>query len=126
MERRVLYLLQKESDTMAIDYAIIGERIRDERKRQGLTQEDLSDQIDVSVVFMSRVERGETKINLNRLAQISAVLNLPLEKLIKGTSFQSENYLDDDLYNIIIQCSPAKQRLIYNIAKIVLNSNFVR
>ena len=111
---------------MDIDYSILGERIRNERKKQGLTQEDLAFKIDMSSVYLSRVERGTTKINLNRLAQISTVLDIPLETLITGTCFKSEKYLDDELYNIIIQCSPIKQKLIYNLAKIVLNSNFVK
>ena len=107
---------------MTIDYGIIGERIREERKRQGITQEELSYELDISVVFLSRIERGTAKVNLGRLAQISDFLNVPLEKLITGTSVYSENYLEKDLYNIIVQCTPTKQRLIYNIAKIVLDS----
>lgn len=111
---------------MEIDYSILGERIRRERRKQGLTQEDLAYKIDMSSVFLSRVERGTSRINLNRLAQISNVLDIPLETLITGTCFKSEKYLDNELYEIITQCSPVKQKLIYNLAKIVLSSNFVK
>ena len=111
---------------MEIDYSILGERIRRERRKQGLTQEDLAYKIDMSSVFLSRVERGTSRINLNRLAQISTVLDIPLETLITGTCFKSEKYLDNELYEIITQCSPVKQKLIYNLAKIVLSSNFVK
>lgn len=114
-----------KSVDVTIDYKLIGERIREIRKEIGMTQEALSEKIDVTIAFMSRIERGATQINLKRLAQIADVLNVPIEKIITGTTTKSDNYLDKDLYNILIRCTPEKQRLIYNIAKIVSVSNFV-
>ena len=52
---------------MAIDYSVIGQRIREARISKNLTQEDLSEQLDVSVAFLSRIERGSSHINLRRL-----------------------------------------------------------
>ena len=109
---------------MEIDYKIIGQRIREARKKKGYSQEKLSEMIDVAVPYISRVERGE-KVNLKRLAQISKVLDVPIEYLIGGVVTQAENYLDRELYEVLLQCSPAKQRLIYNIAKIVSGAKFV-
>ena len=111
---------------MNIDYKIIGQRIKDARKRQGWTQERLSEEIDVTTVFISRVERGATQINLRRLAQIIHALNTSIEYLIAGIETKRPNYLDKELYETLINCSPAKQRLIYNIAQIVSNATFVQ
>lgn len=102
-----------------IDYSIIGERIREARKKKGWSQEKLSEEIDVATAFLSRVERGHSHINLKRLAQISKALEVPLEKLVTGVDTASEKYLDKELYNILINCTPDKQRLIYNIAKAI-------
>ena len=110
---------------MNIDYALIGERIRNERKKKGLTQEQLSEKIDLTTVYLSRIERGTVRVNLKRLAQLANVLEVPIELLISGTTVDSKIYLDKELYNILSSCTPEKQRLIYNIAKIVLNSDFV-
>ena len=87
--------------------------------------EKLSEEIDVATAFLSRVERGHSQINLKRLAQISKALDVPLEKLVTGTDTCSDKYLDKELYNILINCTPDKQKLIYNIAKIVSGSDFV-
>ena len=108
-----------------IDYSLIGERIRKARKDKGWSQEKLSEEIDVATAFLSRVETGRSQINLKRLAQISKALEVPLEKLVTGSDTSSDKYLDKELYNILINCTPEKQRLIYNIAKIVSGSNFV-
>lgn len=52
---------------MALDYTIIGERLKKARLEKNLTQEQLAEQIDVSIAFLSRVERGSSHINLKRL-----------------------------------------------------------
>lgn len=109
---------------MEIDYKVIGQRIKKARLEKGLTQEKLSEEIDVATVYISRIERGN-KINLERLAQIARVLGVSIEYLLTGAATQYENYLDKDLYDILKECTPKKQRLIYNIAQIVCDSQFI-
>ena len=109
---------------MEIDYKVIGQRIKEARRKKGWSQERLSEEIDVAVAYISRLERG-CQVNLKRLAQISAVLDVKLEYLITGAVVAEKNYLDQELYETLMQCTPEKQRLIYNIAKIVSNANFV-
>ena len=61
---------------MAIDYSVIGSRIKEARLSKNLTQEELADQIDISVAFLSRVERGNSHINLKILNQICGLLDV--------------------------------------------------
>ena len=42
---------------MAIDYNIMGERIKKARLEKQLTQENIAEKLDVSVAFLSRIER---------------------------------------------------------------------
>ena len=122
----MLYLpIKKGEDEMEIDYKIIGERIKEARREKGWSQERLSEEIDVAVAYISRIERGSSQVNLNRLAQISRVLNTSMEFFIRGITTDSPHYLDKELYDTLITCTPEKQRLIYNIAKIVSNAKFV-
>ena len=88
---------------MYIDYDLIGQRIREARRKKGWSLDKLSEEIDVAVAYLSRVETGSAHINLKRLVQISKVLDEPIEKLISGTIPTQENYLDKDLYDIEIQ-----------------------
>ncbi len=105
-----------------IDYSLIGERIREARKKKGWSQEKLSEEIDIATAFLSRVERGHSQINLKRLAQIANALDVPMETLITGVTTSSDKYLDKELYKVLINCTPDKQKLIYNIAKAVSES----
>ena len=109
---------------MAIDYSIIGQRINKARKAKSLTQEQLAEKIDVSIAFLSRIERGNSQINLKRLSQMSIALNVPIEKILNGTTMENENYLNKEFQELLDKCSKDKQRLIYNIAKIVSGIKF--
>lgn len=105
---------------MSIDYNLIGERIKEARKNKGYTQEKLAEEIDVAVAYVSRLEKG-FPINLKRIAQISQVLDISIEYLLSGTVPKSDNYLNKDFEEILERCSPEKLKLIYNIAKTIVN-----
>ena len=104
---------------MALDYSVIGSRIKQARLAKNMTQEDLADQIDISVAFLSRVERGNCHINLKRLNQLCGLLDVTEGYLLNGASSSSQNYLDKEFTDLIKSVSPAKQKLIYNVAKTI-------
>lgn len=108
-----------------VDFKLIGQRIREARAKKGWSQEKLSETIDVATAYLSRVERGGTAINLKRLGQISIALDVPMEELITGVVKEDYRYLNKEFDDLLKQCSKDKQRLIYNIAKIVVGVKFV-
>lgn len=77
---------------MNIDFKMIGSRIKQARKRCGLTQEGLAEKLNVTIGYVSQVERGVTKISLDLLAEIAAVLNCDVGDFIDGTSTGTEQY----------------------------------
>lgn len=109
---------------MAVDYSIIGSRIKEARLAKNMTQEDLADQIDISVAFLSRVERGSSHINLKRLDQICELLDVSEGYILNGTSNNSKNYLEHEFSELLKNISPKKQKLIYNVAKTIAESDY--
>lgn len=107
---------------MAVDYNIIGERLKRARLAKGLTQDNLAESLNISIAYLSRIETGTTKVNLRRLSEICNLLSVSEAEIISGVSDDSENYLNDDLSNLLKNCSPEKQRLIYKIANIISES----
>ena len=104
---------------MALDYNIIGQRIKQARLAKNYTQEELSEKIDVSVAFLSRVERGNSHINLKRLHQVCNLLDVSEGYILNGASSDSTNYLTKEFNDLIQSCSADKQRLIYKVAKVI-------
>ena len=104
---------------MALDYSVIGSRIKQARLAKNMTQEDLADQIDISVAFLSRVERGNSHINLKRLNQLCGLLDVSEGYILNGVSSKSTNYLNKEFADLLRDCSPETQRLIYDVAKTI-------
>lgn len=107
---------------VAIDYKLIGSRIHKARKEKNMTQEVLAEKLDVSVAFLSRVERGSTEINLKRIAQICELLNVTEGYILNGTSSNSKSYLDNDFSALLKNCPKEKLKLIYDVAVVIANS----
>ena len=106
---------------MGLDYTIIGERIKKARLAKLLTQEQLAEKLDVSVAFLSRAERGDVKINLFRISQICDILDVSITYVLTGTVSHAKDYLTEDFSNLLKNCPPEKLKLIYDIAKVIIN-----
>lgn len=109
---------------MAPDYSVIGRRIKQARLEHHMTQEELADKLDVSVAFMSRVERGSSGINLKRLSQIAEIFNVTPGYLLTGSNIKSKDYLKEDFCIILEKCTPEQQKLIYQISELVSKMKF--
>lgn len=107
---------------MALDYNVIGERIKIARKCKRFTQEELSEKMGVSTAFLSRIERGSSHINLNRLSQICSILGITEGNILNGTSVDSSAYLNKEFADLLNSCSSEKQKLIYEMARLISNS----
>ncbi len=104
---------------MALDYTIIGERLKKARTDKKMTQERLAEKLDVSIAFLSRIERGNSHVNLKRLSQICEILGVSEGYILNDASSNSENYLTSEFNDILNSVSPEKQKLIYKIAKVI-------
>ena len=82
--RRKVAHLAKSDQSLLVNYERLGTHIRDARKARSITQEMLAEKLNVSVSHIGKIERGERYINLERLAEISIILNVPVEDLIAG------------------------------------------
>lgn len=104
---------------MALDYSVIGQRLRKLRIDQNLTQEELAERLEVSIAFLSRIERGTSQINLRRLVQLCEILGVSEGFILNGSSDTSTNYLNDEFSNLFSSTTPENQKLIYKIAKVI-------
>lgn len=61
--------------------ALLGERLRTVRKRNGLSQERLGSRSNLSGKFIGEVERGIKSISVDSLYRVAAALGVPLRAL---------------------------------------------
>ena len=105
---------------MALDYTIIGERLKKARLEKNLTQEQLAEQIDVSTVFISQIENGSRKPSLETIYKISIALKIKIDTLINNDT-ADENIRDiEKLIELLSRCSPSERDFVTDISREVI------
>ena len=103
---------------MNIDYKLIGERIKKARKSAGMTQEFLAEKLNVSIGYVSQIERGITKISLDLLGAISSILDYDIAVFITESAIHSNEYMETELLNEIRKLDQKKKKFILEIIKL--------
>ena len=107
---------------MAIDYVSLGKRIQARRKICNFTQENLAEKISVTVGYISQIERGITKVNLDTLSKIAESLNCELSEFLTGTTKKSSSYLSEDFNKVFSKLNPTNKKIILEISEVVLKN----
>lgn len=61
-----------------------GKKVREERLKQGLSQEELASRAGVHRTYIGMIERAEKNITLENIEKISGALNMPIDKFFKN------------------------------------------
>jgi transcriptional regulator with XRE-family HTH domain len=72
------------------------ERLRLVRVSKGMSQENVAKALDITVGAYSKIERGVTKLSLNRLADLANIFDLELNDFIRYLNGEQES-LDNKL-----------------------------
>lgn len=107
---------------MNVDFKMIGERIRLARKRMGYTQEKLAELLDVTIGYVSQVERGATKISLDLLAEIASVLNCDLSDFLCGASIRTEQYYVKEIGEEFKLLNEKEKKLVRSFIRLLLEN----
>lgn len=107
---------------MNIDYKLIGERIKRVRKSRGITQEAMAERLNVSIGYVSQVERGVTKISLDLLGAISSILDSDIADFISESAVNSNEYMETELISEIRKLDKRKKKFILNLIRLTNES----
>lgn len=103
---------------MNVDYKLIGERIKKARKFNGITQDVLAERLNVSIGYVSQIERGITKISLDLLGAISGILECDIASFITESATNSSEYMESELLHEIRKLDGRKKKYILEIIKL--------
>lgn len=68
-----------------MNYEDLGQRVRSIRRQQGLTQEELAEQVGISASFLGHIERGTRVASLETLVALCNTLNVTPEFLLQAS-----------------------------------------
>ena len=102
---------------MSLDYRLLGERIKRQRRLKGTTQENFAEYLNVSVGYISQIERGISKVSLERLIEISEYLGCGVDFLLEGTSLGDEKYLANEFDGLFRQLTASEKKMLTHLLK---------
>ena len=94
---------------------LLGKRIKEIRKSKGLTQEQLSEMIDIETSSLSGIESGRFYPSLHVLEKIASVFDVELIEFFKFSSVNLPENLDKAIFDIIEKQDKNNKRLIYKL-----------
>lgn len=124
------------NNKVIIDKKAIGQRIRDERQKLGLSREEFAEILGLSDYYVGQLERGERQMSLPVLVKIRNCLHVSLDYLVFGKAINDIYYIHDSpnmfdvydnkylqylqIHNLLGRCSPMELELIIKLIKTIL------
>ncbi|WP_413854432.1 helix-turn-helix domain-containing protein [Candidatus Ruminimicrobium bovinum] len=100
-------------------YTTISKRIKEERKKLSLTQEEVACRAEIGTKFLSSIERNTSKPSLDTFIKIAKALNTSCDNLIRNT--HNNSTIDDSIINsvkyLFSTLSKKQQKQIVDIIK---------
>ncbi|TAN42580.1 MAG: XRE family transcriptional regulator [Nitrospirae bacterium] len=98
---------------------LIGQRIQELRKKQGLSQEELSEKAATSPNYLSRIERGTENPTLDMLIKLSRALKVEMWEMFDFGHVATHKELKDSLQSFAKSADESSLRLASKLIRAV-------
>ncbi|MBS4759773.1 MAG: helix-turn-helix transcriptional regulator [Clostridium sp.] len=105
----------------ALSKKIIGVKIREQRKRMGLTQFQLAELVGLHEKQISRIESGLNYPTFENFVNIITALNLSMS-YFNTKNEKTNSRIKDDLYFLIESSSEEELQLYYDVINVIKNN----
>ena len=78
----------------------LGNRIKTEREKLNISQDDLAKKMDISRQAISKWETGSSYPDIEKILRLSEIFNLSLDELVKGDKCFQENLIKEGRHNM--------------------------
>lgn len=100
-----------------MDYYKIGQRIRKIRRAHGLSQEELSEKVNISTTHMSHIETGNTKLSLPVLVDIAKALEVRTDDLLNDGAAATTGTALDEIAAVLAHCTAKESKVLADVVK---------
>lgn len=111
---------------MAVNYRLIGAKIKCFRKKRGFSQEALSEMVACCPAHISHIERGTRIMSMETFVRLINVLHVSADELLVDALKGMDVPFDRAFAAVICDCSEYEKRVLLHIvseAKIALQKN---
>ena len=97
----------------------IGKKIKEIRKKTGLTQAELAEKINVDPKYVSRLETGSSVASITTIIKISQALNVEISDIFEISSLHKKNKLINLINNKLVKINTKELRIILDIVSLL-------
>ncbi len=107
---------------MNLDYKAIGKRIKIARIHADLTQEKLSEIVDLSPSHMSNIETGTTKVSLSSIIDIANALSVSADDLLCDNIVHTKPQFEADIQEFLDSCDEYEIRIVKDLIESIITT----
>ena len=100
----------------------LGKRIRESRVKKGYTQQDLANQAEIGVVYLSEIERGIKMPSLNIFIKIIDALDVSADYVLRDELSSGKEYICTEVTEKLLKLSPSQRKTATDILNAYLNN----
>jgi transcriptional regulator with XRE-family HTH domain len=104
---------------MSAQKMLLGARIKELRKRVGLSQDQLAEKVGIESKYLSRIEVGKRYPSLDALERIADSLQVEMKELFDFAHHDSEATSPQGIENALLGASEEELRLVFKLVKAV-------
>ena len=101
----------------------IGKYVQRERKKKGITQEQLAEYTGISWSAISRFETGQSMLSVERILKIAAVLDIGIESIVCDYVKTMPDLSDEttqEIFKLLSICGEHEKRYLLENLKLVM------
>lgn len=102
-----------------LNFAFIGQRIKEVRTEKKLTQEYIADKTGVNVGHISNIETNKAKVSLTLLVGICNALDITMDYLLENEYHNPTSVIEKELFHTIKDMDNTKLETLLRIAKVL-------
>lgn len=95
-----------------VDYASIGQKVKQIRLRKGVTQEQLAEAVGVGVTHISHLETGSGTVSLKVFLAIVNYLECSADEILCKEIHTARPIVDNWLVELVADCDPTEIKII--------------
>ena len=97
---------------MELDYIAIGLRIKKARIKANITQEELANEVNISIRFLNNIERGDKGMSLETLTGIANALSVTPDDLLCDNLVYAFHVYNKQAQELFADCTCAESRIL--------------
>jgi len=99
----------------------IGNNIKEQRKKTGLTQAELAEKINVDPKYISRLETGTSTPSITTVIRISQILKTDISNFFATESLEKRNQMTNSIVLKLSKANIKELRTIFDMVSLIVD-----